>query len=120
MSVPRLSSLCSLTLLLIQLTWLEKSIWLASENSGLLITSTSQSTIFTEWLCLYCIKLEPKYTKNEIGELKAEEVPFDCAKVTKVKKFSSDFYLEIIYVLWNFVTKFLENNNKTKMTLICN
>ena len=62
-----------------------------SKTSGLLITSTSAFTMFTEWLLLYYVKLLVKYTKIKIGELQDYEVPCDC--VTKFIKtnFSSDY-----------------------------
>ena len=74
---------------------------MTSKNSGLLITSTIPSTIFSKWLLLYCVKLIFKYTKNEIGELQDYKVPCDCITVTKFIKtnFSPDFYWKIFYFL---------------------
>ena len=71
------------------------------KNSGLLITSTIPSIMFTKWLLLYYVKLIVKYTKNEIGEPQDYRVSCDSNTVTKFikKNFSPYFYWKIFYLL---------------------
>ena len=98
---------------------------LSSKNSGLLITSTIPSTIFTELLLLYFVKLIWKYTKNEIGETaRLQSTYCHCITGTKFIKtnFSLDFYWRIFYFWWNlgFKTKYHEQSNLRAATITSN